>query len=218
MSNPSTSHAVVTASGQTWRGAGAKAGALSLAFGAMSAWAGGAEAAIVVTDVNASFQNNPVNISFNGAPQFTLSRDVNQFGPKNFITTLGSNLFAQQVLAGRIVSDQPDPVPGNVSLKFQAALTPTDLLSVPRDVDFFVPLQVVNGTTRNFGYAQLGTANGGATLVSYAFETTPGQSIITGARPTAVPEPSSLAILAVGAASVFAARRRRSKGVTAKAA
>lgn len=193
------------------------AGALTLAFGAMAAFAPTADAAVIVTDVNTIFANNPATISFNGAPQFVLSRMDNQFGAKNFITTLGSNLYAQQVLAGRVITDQPDPVPGNVSLKFTSATTATDLLSVPRDVDFFVPLQVVNGDVRNFGYAQIGTANGGATLVSYAFETNPGQSIIAGARPTAVPEPSSLALLAVGAASVAAARRRR-RPVNARAA
>ena len=187
-------------------------GALSLAFGAMGAWSGSAEAAIIVTDVNTSFREAPVNISFGGAPQFTLSRMTDpNFGPKNYITTLGSNLYAQQSLAGKIISNQPDPVPGNVSLKFVAAPSPTDLLSVPRQVEFFVPLQLVNGATRNFGYAQLGTANDGATLVSYAFETTPGLAIIAGDRgaPVRVPEPSTLGLLALGAASVLAARRRR---------
>ena len=193
-------------------------GALSLAFGAMAAWSGAAEASVIVTTVNTSFLNTPATISFGGAPQFVLSRmtDPNfSFGPKNFITTLGSNLYAQQSLAGKIISDQPDPVPGNVSLKFVPATMATDLLSVPRDVEFFVPLEVVNGATRNFGYAELGTANSGATLVSYAFESTPGQAIIAGAGVRnavglPVPEPASLAMLALGAASVVAARRRRS--------
>lgn len=189
-------------------------GATSLAFGAMAFWSGTAQASVIVTTVNKSFLTAPVTISFAGADQFVLSRATNQFGAKNFITTLGSNLYAQQVLAGRIVSDQPDPVPGNVSLKFAAAPTATDLLSVPRDVEFFIPLEVIKGTTKNFGYAELGTSNDGATLVSYAFETTPGKSLITAgvsinAGTTSVPEPASLAMLALGAASVVAARRRR---------
>ena len=191
---------------------------MSLAFGAMAALPGAANAAIIVTDVNTSFLTSPVSISFGGAPQFTLSRMTNaSFGPKNFITTLGSNLYAQQTLAGRIITDQPDPVPGNVSLKFVSAPTPTDLLSVPRQVDFFVPLQVVNGAVRNFGYAHLGTANDGATLLSYAFESTPGRAIVAGDRgtPAPVPEPSSLVLLAFGAASVAAARRQRRRVVAA---
>ena len=190
-------------------------GALSIAFGGLAAWSGTSEAAVIVTPVNTSFATAPVSISFGGVPQFTLSRKTDpSFGPKNYITTLGSNLYAQQTLAGKVITDQPDPVPGNVSLKFVAAPMATDLLSVPREVEFFVPLEVVNGANRNFGYAELGMANGGATLVSYAFETVSGKSLVAAELPgtalgsVGVPEPASLAMLAFGAAGVLAARRR----------
>ena len=195
--------------------AGHKLGALSLAFGGLAAWSSASEAAVIVTPVNTSFATAPVSIAFGGVPQFTLSRATDpSFGPKNYITTLGNNLYAMQLLAGRVVTDQPDPIPGNVSLKFRSASTATDLLSVPRDVEFFVLLEVVKGANHNFGYAELGTTNGGATLVSYAFETVSGKSLVTTPLGTdqsgsiGVPEPASLAMLAFGAAGVLAARRR----------
>lgn len=76
----------------------ARISAVSLAFGAMAVWSGTAEASVIATTVNTSFLNTPASISFGGAPQFTLSRMTEpnfNLGPKNFITTLGSNLYAQ---------------------------------------------------------------------------------------------------------------------------
>lgn len=199
----------------TLSGTAHKLGAFSLAFGGLAAWSSLSESSVIVTPVNTSFATAPASIAFGGIPQFTLSRvqDPN-FGPKNYITTLGGNLYTQQTLAGKVITNQPDPIPGNVSLKFVAAPTATDLLSVPRDVAFFVPLEVVKGANHNFGYAELGTFNGGATLVSYAFETVSGRSLIatplsgSGQGSPSVPEPASLAMSALGAVGVLAARRR----------
>jgi hypothetical protein len=63
-----------------------------------------------------------------------------------------------------------------------------------------------------FGWLQLrmGANTGDRTIVGYAYENT-GAAIIT-----AVPEPSALALLATGAAGLFAARRRRQMAVASK--
>ncbi len=49
------------------------------------------------------------------------------------------------------------------------------------------------------------------TIVDYAFTDTPGESLFAGQTISAVPEPSSLAALAIGAAAVAGWRRLRRK-------
>ncbi|BBO31336.1 PEP-CTERM sorting domain-containing protein [Lacipirellula parvula] len=66
----------------------------------------------------------------------------------------------------------------------------------------------IGGGNFSFGWARIDVSaanNGTATLLSYAYESTPNASIIAGA----VPEPSTLALLAAGGGAVALQRRRR---------
>jgi len=81
--------------------------------------------------------------------------------------------------------------------------------------DNFLGFRFQNEAAANqtqFGWLQLrmGANTGDRTIVGYAYENT-GAAIIT-----AVPEPSALALLATGAAGLFAARRRRQMAVASK--
>jgi hypothetical protein len=77
----------------------------------------------------------------------------------------------------------------------------------------FLGLQLVVGTDTFFGWADVtlnnldGSGAGAFTLHGYAYDNTAGTSIQAGA----VPEPSSIALLAAGAAGVLALKRRRQK-------
>jgi hypothetical protein len=88
---------------------------------------------------------------------------------------------------------------------------------VPNGRDTYLGLQLpVNGQT-SYGWVLLnasfsGNANnavGQVQVLDYAYESTPGVPIVAG--DTGVPEPSTLALFALGAVGVAAARRRRAK-------
>jgi hypothetical protein len=64
---------------------------------------------------------------------------------------------------------------------------------------------------RHYGWARLSVGQDAtATIHDWAYEGDPGATILTGQ--TQVPEPSSLALLALGAAGLAAARARRERG------
>lgn len=71
----------------------------------------------------------------------------------------------------------------------------------------FIGLQFPSGANNYNAWVRVNVNNtaGSFTVVDWAYENTPGQSIVTGV----VPEPSTLGLLAAGAAGLAAMRRRR---------
>jgi hypothetical protein len=68
-----------------------------------------------------------------------------------------------------------------------------------------IGLEAADGT---FGFIDF-TAGANAEVFAWGYETTPGVAIVSTDTPTSVPEPASLALLAVGAAGLAAVRRKR---------
>lgn len=74
----------------------------------------------------------------------------------------------------------------------------------PDSLNGFTPAP--NGTPTNFGWMRMTTnTGGGGTVIDWAYESTPGVAIAAGA----IPEPSSLACLAMGALGLASLRRRQ---------
>jgi hypothetical protein len=73
--------------------------------------------------------------------------------------------------------------------------------------------EFTRGASTFFGWAKLATFTydneAKIELISYAYDNTPGTPITTGAQASPAPEPSTIALFALGAAGICAVRRRR---------
>ncbi len=82
--------------------------------------------------------------------------------------------------------------------------------STPADVEGYVGLHLTQGRKNNYGWAELVVhPDYTVTLEAIGYETTPGTAIAAGAGvDTAAPEPSSILLMALGAAGIAAYRRK----------
>jgi hypothetical protein len=182
----------ITASKVLPGNAAGRAGAVALAIGSFAS-GGAAHATVVVNNVLQPF---PATIDFNSITQF----NVSDTGP-TITDAVGNNLIytnggtaAVKLSAGTSIGP---------SLFTPSISGSSATLGFPKG-GYYVGLDVHSGSgpgVDNYGYAQIGLPGD---VVSYGFETNPGTSIIAGA----VPEPASLALLAVGVAGVLEIRRR----------
>jgi PEP-CTERM motif len=108
-----------------------------------------------------------------------------------------------------------------LSLSLKSSLStrgnwPNDLTD-PR----YIGLRFMSGTDTHYGWARVGVADdvsspaapsAAAIVYGFGYESTPGYAIIVGAGETndaAIPEPSSFALLALGATGIAVLKRRR---------
>ncbi len=106
------------------------------------------------------------------------------------------------------------------SLNFATATTlfPSSTGWTADGTHHFLGLEINSSSTPNYGWAEVSmNSDFTTTLYSFAYETTPGQSVNAG-QMTSVPEPAEATLiggLLAGSAAAFAARRRRKAQVAA---
>ena len=186
------------------------------AFGGVQDAAG----AIVYTDVpdvTITQGQGPIYLNLDNAGQnefaiaaFQSSIRVNPYniGPQASKTLTSSTYYVNSFVPGAVIGPGANEAGG---ARFAGRQVGADFYNFV-GIDKYVGLKWdIGGGNFNFGWARIdvsGANNGTATLLSYAYESTPNAPIVAGA----VPEPSTLALLAAGGGAMALQRRRRTRG------
>ena len=171
-------------------------GAAALAIGVI-AYAPASKADPVVIQVDQSLVTNGYEADFGGST-FTL-------------LTAGGAISAKTT-GGQLTEDTTPTPPSLTTVAVGTSIDSslsfgnlqTDALYVDSS-EASIGLEAADGT---FGFIDF-SAGANAELFAWGYETTPGVAIVSTDTPTSVPEPASLALLAVGAAGLAAVRRKR---------
>lgn len=175
-----------------------------LSAGLAVAGTAGAQAAVITVAPNASLSATPFVVSFSPGAGYAFTSASTGNGPGAAVATTG-NATVSSFFGGIADFSEGSTIDQTGQLYgFSAFPTPTLIPNSPA-VDY-VGLAFTLSDGLHYGFAQVA----GASLVSYAYESTPGASITTaaGAGAAAVPEPATLTILLVGVAGLAASRRR----------
>ncbi len=165
------------------------------------AFAGNAEAAVVSFMPNAALTSMPFAISFGGGSSqyaFTVASTGN--GPGAAVATSGTGMVSS---LGGLTDFSTGATIDQTGELYGFSAFPTATVIPSSAADDFIGLTFTLADGLHYGYAEVA----GPALVSYAFDSTPNTSIVTGAV-AAVPEPASLALLLAGVAGVISTKRR----------
>ncbi len=176
------------------------AGAGALALGL--AWANGAHAAVISFTPNAALSATPTAISFGNAADYAFTAAATNNGPGAAVVTSGTSTVSS--FLGAVADFSIGAAINQTGQLYSFSAFPTPAVIPFSTANDFIGLAFNLADGLHYGYAQVA----GPTLVNYAFESTPGATILTGAV-AAVPEPASLALLLAGVAGAAAAKRRR---------
>lgn len=175
-----------------------------------------ANAGVIITHQNVDFSASPFTVTLGGGlASYTFT----------YLGYDGSTYTVDSVSTGgnALVNSLGFPGPGQQPIPFSAG---TDIGNNGYDIftafpmgagiaysiaDDFIGLSFMLNDGQHYGYAEVA----GPTLVRFAYESTPGTPIATGADATQVPEPSSWAMMAgmlgiAGAVSFYRRRRQAS--------
>ena len=165
---------------------------------------GVAQADVIGAMPASSFATSPVSVSLgSGSFTFTGIPDTFPGNPPAEVSTGGSAMVTS--FLGGVTDFSTGSTIDQTNELYGFSAFPTPSVIPNSAADDFIGLSFMNGSGLHYGYAEIA----GTELVSYAYESTPGASITTGATSTPVPEPPAAAILLTGLIGLACVRRRR---------
>lgn len=182
------------------------AGTAALALAALGA-SPGAHAAVMSATPGAALSATPVAITLGGAATYDFTAAGTGNGPGAAVATGGTARVAS--LAGGVTDFSAGAAIDQAGEIYGFSSFPTAGTIPNSAADDYIGLAFTLGDGVHYGYAEVA----GARLVSYGYESAPGTGITAGATgggggaigggPNAVPEPSSMALLAVSVAMLM---------------